>query len=161
MFHLRHPGHFPDEHRFDPAGKLAAYVPVCLGIALRAVADTDHLAPRQTRVDFLDALSLVNLRSARQRGQEAAQLHPGRFAQEDGPSRIVAVDELMEKRVEVVGRGREVEPSWLQDFRDVRVKRRHECHRGWWVDECRAENTHRGRSHGDFNRVVNICVGTR
>lgn len=94
-------------------------------------------------MDLLHALALVGLRPLRQRGEEAAEFHPRGFAQEDRAGGIVRVDECVQERVQVVGRGGEVEPCGVEDFVDVGIERWHRGDRSRWVDKSGAEDTQR------------------
>ena len=44
--------------------------------------------------------------------------------------------------MEVVGRGGDVEPCWIEELVDVRVQRRHGGDWGWGVDEGGVEDSH-------------------
>lgn len=136
---------------------LAANVAVRFRVRLRAVADAEHLAPREPAVDFLHPAALVRLRALCERREEAAEVHPRRVAEEDGPGRIVFAHEGGEERVQVVGRRREVEPGRIKCGRDVFVERWHRRDRGRGRDKCGTEDADRRGCHGDFDRVVDIC----
>lgn len=144
----------------DPAAAVARLVPVHLGVRLRvglgAVADADDLAPRQPAVDLLHPRHLVLLRAERQAGQEAAQRHPGRVAQDDGAERVVPRAEVVEEAVEIVRRGREVEPCWLEELVHVSVQLGHAGNDLWIVDKGGAKDAERRRRHGHFDGVVHV-----
>lgn len=71
---------------------------------------------------FLYAASLVSLGSLREGGKEAAEIHPGCVAKYGGAFGVVLVQECAEEGVQVVRRGGEVEPGWVEGGGDLRVE---------------------------------------
>jgi hypothetical protein len=156
VFHLCHIRHFSDIHRFHPAGEFPANVPVCLRVALAAVADANQLTPWQPAVNLFHPFPLVCLRAPRQGDKEPAEVHPGGFAQEDGAGGIIRMDEVVQERVQVVGRGGEVEPCRIEDLDDVSIESWHGGDRSGCIDKGGAENSHWRGGHGYFDGVVNV-----
>ena len=110
-------------------------------------------------MDLDQSGNLVGFCALRKGGQEAAEIHPGSLAEEDGSRGIVRVDEGMEEWIEVVGRGGEVGPYYGRGklLLDVGVELRHAWDRGGVGDESGAEDADWGGGHCDFDGVVDVC----
>lgn len=66
------------------------------------------------------------------------------------------MQERAEEGVKVVGRGREVEPSWVQKGLDVVVESGHGGDDLGVGQECCAEDTNGRGGEGDFDGVVDV-----
>ena len=107
-------------------------------------------------METLHALRLVRFCTLGQGGEEAAQVHPGGVAEDDGAGRVVCVQEGAEEGVEVVGRGGEVKPDGGEGGVNGGVEGWHAGDGGGVVDECSLEDADGGGCHGDFDRVVDV-----
>ena len=135
---------------------LPIHIAVSLGIGLRAVANTDDLPAGEPIVDLINATALVGFSALGQASEEPGEIHPGCFAEDEGPFGVELVEKGTEEVVEVIGRGGKVEPGWRQGLLDVGVQLGHagdRCRLGY---EGAAKNADRGWCHGDFDGVVNV-----
>lgn len=71
----------------------------------------------------------------------------------------MCAEEGEDEGVEVVGRGGEVEPDWVEEGLDVRVELGHSGDGGGVGDECGAEDADGGGGHGYLDGVVDVCGG--
>lgn len=106
---------------------------------------------------LLDTAPLVSFGALRERGEEAGEVHPGCVAEYGGAFGVVLVQEGAEERVEIVGRGGEVEPGWVEGGGDLGVEFWHSGDGGGVGDEGAAEDADGGGGHGYFDRIVNVC----
>ena len=155
--HLGHVDDLADEDGAHPARVGTAHVAVRFRVRLSAVADAEQLAPREPGLEFRHPVALVCLCTLRERREEAAQVHPGGIAEEDGPGWVVFAHEGGEERVQIVGRGREVKPSRIERGRDVLVECWHRFDWGGGRDEGGTKDADRRWRHGNFDCVVDIC----
>lgn len=84
------------------SGNWNLHLSIRLGVALRAVADEDHLALWQPLVDLLHPADFVLLRPQCQVRQQARNAHPAGIAKDELAVGIVLVPETAQKRVQVV-----------------------------------------------------------
>ena len=112
-------------------------------------------------MDFVHASAFVGFGTLTEGGEEAAKVHPGRVAEDDGSRGVVFVEEFAQKGVKIVRGGGEVEPGRVQGFGDLGVEVWHSWDWSRIVDECAAEDADGGGGHGNFYGVVDVwsfCV---
>ena len=158
---LLHVGNIGDLADVDGADPAAGVGPVHLGVGLRVrlgrVADADEFAAREPAVDLGDAVGLVGLRALGQRLQEAGEDGPGTVAEDEGARLVVLADKSVEEWVEVVGRGREVEPYGIaESVVDLLVELAHAWDGLGLVCEGCLEDADRVGGLGDLDGIVDV-----
>lgn len=158
LLHIRQIGRLADVDGTDPpVGVPPVHLGVGFWVRLGRVADADEFALGEPAVDLVDAVGLVSLGTLGERLEEAAEEHPGVVAQDEAAGLVMVVDELVEERVEVVGRGGEVEPGWvLKLIVDHLVEFRHASNGFRFIGEGGLQDTDGAGGFRDFNGVVDV-----
>lgn len=107
-------------------------------------------------MDLLHPAAFVRFGALGQTREEAAEVLPRGFAEEDLAGRVVGAEEGPEEGVEVVGGGGKVKPGWGEEGVDVCVEGGHTGDGGGRGDEGGAEDADGGGGHGDLDGVVDV-----
>lgn len=135
------------------------HLTIGLRVSLGRIPNQNHLALGEPRVNLSYAARLVFLGPKCQRRQQSCHGAPARVPQDEGAMRVPLMAELSEKRVQIVGRGGEIEPGrrlW-KGGRGVSAELWHAWYGRGGIDKGLDKDAERISRLSDFDGVVDVC----